>query len=61
VSTHHITKRYEVQVWEVTLVHRSTRRARLALVVSDWLVGAVRSVDRDEPGWTVVGARLTLE
>jgi hypothetical protein len=61
VSTHHLNKRFMVQVWDVQLVHRATGRNILVQVVSDWLVGAVRAVDRDEPGWTVVGARLVRE
>lgn len=58
MSTHHLTKRFMVQVWEVRLVERSTGRTRVAQVVSDWLVGAVRTVDRDVPGWTVVSATM---
>jgi hypothetical protein len=51
-------KRFAVNVYEVTLHHRRTGASHLVHVVSDWLVGAVRAVDRDEPGWTVVSAKL---
>lgn len=58
---HHLTKRFMVQVWEVRLMERATGRQRVHQVVSDWLVGAVRTVDRDLPGWTVISATMLRE